>query len=241
LPAAARDAAGTWAAFSGWLVAEAAEAGGAHPQQWPRCGGGSASATPTAQAKATSAARGGISGARHVEAADDRLVDAGTAKMAARLLPTLLKTAGLEEGGDKISVGRMKVLLESAVSLAALRGAPHQRPAGSVAAKIAPPECQERSGQRDVADEEELESFSASRDLRGRGWMKLHKIGRGTKKMEQVSFKSAQRLAQFCEDIGYFSADEQQLGKSWALHDKARSRQHGGDVRFKRAASGHYE
>lgn len=52
LPAAARDAAGTWAAFSGWLVAEAAEAGGAHPQQWPRCGGGSASATPTAQAKA---------------------------------------------------------------------------------------------------------------------------------------------------------------------------------------------
>jgi len=242
VPAAARDAAATWAAFTGRLVAEAPKVGGAQPQQWPRRGGGSpvASATPKgeAAAKATSAARGGITGAQHVEAADDRMVDAGTAKMAARLLPTLLKSASLE-GEGRISVGRMKVLLESAVSLASLRVTPKKRVTASATAELAPAKGELPA--RDTADEEELEAFSASRDLRGKGWMKLHKIGRGAKKMEQVSFKSAQRLAQFDEAIGYFSADEQQLGKSWALYDKARSRQHGGNVRFKRAASGHYE
>lgn len=75
------------------------------------------SAQETCPTKATSAARGGISGARHVEAADDRLVDAGTAKMAARLLPTLLKTAGLEEGLDGARPGPLTSMFSAGESV----------------------------------------------------------------------------------------------------------------------------
>jgi len=200
-----------WAAFAGRFISEARAC---HDH------GGSSTAS--------SGPRQNITGALHVEAADDRVIDAETAKVAARVLPALLE----DVGGD-LSLGRLKLLLESAVSLAALRS----DPISAVAVPLVKRDSVGGGWEEGDVPVEEL--VCTARDLRGKGWTKSHKGSRNAKKREQVSFRSAQRLAQFYDAIGYFSADEEQLGRSWALHDKARSKQHGGNAMSRRTASDH--
>mmetsp|Transcript_48617 Transcript_48617/g.141666 ORF Transcript_48617/g.141666 Transcript_48617/m.141666 type:complete len:370 (+) Transcript_48617:130-1239(+) len=240
-----------WAAFASRLVEQAvAPEAPAAVQAWPRAAA-SRSTTESVQgsledsgiaeaSKGPLAAKARPRGGPLAGSGDDEvLLDAGVARLAVRLLPTLLLEEGPGLSNGLVSVGRLKALLETAVELTLQREKSKRRVS---ACAFLPPGLKGSDfvGNDDDADDDMCVVFRG-RDMRAKGWQKGHKACHGTKASQQAAYSATRRLEQRRQASGVVSADEHQLGRSWALFNKARSKQHGGNQRLKRAASDHFE
>lgn len=155
-----------------------------------------------------------------------RSVTSDVAIAASRCLQKLVKDY-IDKSGD-ISFGQMVGMLKYAVELGdqKLQKPKGERPAEEIEV---PPEV--------IFDQAPV-NLDLNFDLRGKGWMRSHKASCSVKAHQKVGSSQKQRLAQ---KHNAAAPDSFQLGQSWQVNDKRRSKQHGGHLLFRRSCVGWVE
>mmetsp|Transcript_93502 Transcript_93502/g.235530 ORF Transcript_93502/g.235530 Transcript_93502/m.235530 type:complete len:362 (-) Transcript_93502:229-1314(-) len=155
----------------------------------------------------------------------DAILDPEIAEAASRLLPKLVE-AHLQQPGRKISLGLMKLMLEDAVALGCLGTEHDEKPAEDAEDSV--------SAEGLVESLPVLDAHQDARDLRGKGWLKGHKASMGLRAAERFAEKAVRRSSQSQQSKGVTITKQGELGHSWTLHDKDRSKQHGGMLKTKK-------